>query len=124
MLFFSFKTISGNKGLDSATKFKKTILRYCLLSWTMMFTHVNLKMKDKYGMTEDAIIEKGLATTEEIKKLKGKATLNVGRSNFISFEKDLLSQSKLTWLDHWFVPLNWCCHMIKDELSKGGHIPR
>ena len=89
-----------------------------------MFTHVNLKMKDKYGMTEDAIIEKGLATTAEIKKLKGKADLNVGRSNFTSFEEDLLSQSKSTWLDHWFVPLNWCCHMIKDELNKGGHIPR
>merc|ERR1712141_206159 len=69
--------IPGHKGLDSATRFKKTILRYCLLSWTMMFTHVNLKMKDKYGMTEDAIIEKGLATTAEIKKLKGKADLNV-----------------------------------------------
>ena len=54
--------------------FKKKILRYCLLSWTMLFTQINKKgennMNILYG-NKEAIIEKDLATEAEVLKLQG-----------------------------------------------------
>ena len=105
--------ISGAKGDNSANKLKKTILRYSLLSWTMMFIQVNSNIKSKFG-TEDGIVEKGLATAEEIKLLKSHGSGNTGD----------LGQPNVAWLDLWWIPLNWCCQMIRDEMKKDGHMPR
>ena len=59
----------GSKGHESAVTLKKKILRYCLLSWTMVMTQVNKVMFQEYG-NDFSAVTKGLCTTEEINKLK------------------------------------------------------
>ena len=74
-------------------------------------TQVSSSMKNKYGNI-NAILEKGLATNEEILKLNPEAG-----------DQSISSE---VWLSYWWIPLNWCCQMIRDEEHKKeeGHLPR
>ena len=73
-------------------------------------TQVSSSMKTEYGNTK-TILEKGLATKEEILKLNPQAG-----------DQSISSE---VWLSYWWIPLNWCCQMIRDEEhKKEGHLPR
>ena len=47
------------------TEWKRTVARYCLLSWTMCFNTISQPLASKLG-TGDQLIEKGLLTKEEL----------------------------------------------------------
>ena len=96
--------LTGSKGKESADQFKSKIVRYSLLSWTMLMCQVGDQFQKLYG-TQDAIIKKGLATEKEMEILNKNDNTSMG------------------WLDKWWVPLNWCCRMIRNEIHKdGGHL--
>ena len=96
--------LTGSKGKESADQFKSKIVRYSLLSWTMLMCQVGKQFQKLYG-TQEAIIRKGLATEKEMEKLNKNDNTSMG------------------WLDKWWVPLNWCCRMIRIEIHKeGGHL--
>ena len=63
-------------------------------------TNLNKPMNKKFK-EEDEIIEKGLATKEEIHRLKKNSN-----------NKD--------WLAKWWIPINWCCDMVREHCSKEG----
>ena len=50
------------------TEWKRTMARYCLLSWTMCFNTISQPLASKLG-TGDQLIEKGLLTKEELAAL-------------------------------------------------------
>ena len=54
---------------EEALRFKKTIVRYALLSWTMCLSQVSSPLRNDF-LTDDKFIEKGLLTTEEASALK------------------------------------------------------
>jgi hypothetical protein len=97
---------SGAKGEHSALEFKKRILRHCLLSYTLMMITISPSMRKMYG-NGDRIVEKGIATWEGA----------IGR-----LRKD--QGSKLGWMDKWWLPINWCCHLIRDESGSDCHVPK
>ena len=53
---------------SEADSFKKEILRYLLLSWTMLMTRINKSIKSDF-FDGQKLVEKGLATNEEMKIL-------------------------------------------------------
>ena len=55
----------------------------------MVMTHINKAFFEKYG-NDYTVINKRLATAEEIEKLK---------KNF--------ENSSIAWLDKWWIPINW-----------------
>ena len=62
--------ISANgRTRSEADSFKKRILRYLLLSWTMLMTHINKSIKSDVFDGEE-LVKKGLATKEEMQILK------------------------------------------------------
>ena len=78
----------------------------------MLMTQVSSSMKTEYGNTK-TILEKGLATKEELLKLNPEV------------EHDLSISTDENWLSFWWIPLNWCCQMIRDEEHiKEGNLPR
>ena len=75
-------------------------------------TQVSSSMKTEYGNTK-TILEKGLATKEELLKLNPEV------------EHDPSISTDENWLAFWWIPLNWCCQMIRDEEHiKEGNLPR
>ena len=75
-------------------------------------TQVSSSMKTEYGNTK-TILEKGLATKEELLKLNPEV------------EHDPSISTDDNWLSFWWIPLNWCCQMIRDEEHiKEGNLPR
>ena len=50
------------------TEWKRTMARYCLLSWTMCFNTISQPLASKLG-TGDQLVEKGLITKEELTAL-------------------------------------------------------
>ena len=74
-------------------------------------TQVSSSMKTEYGNIK-TILEKGLATNEELLKLNPEI-------------HDLSTSGDENWLAYWWIPLNWCCQMIRDEEhNKEGNLPR
>ena len=62
--------ITANERTRSeADSFKKGILRYLLLSWTMLMTRINKSIKSDVFDGEE-LVKKGLATKEEMQILK------------------------------------------------------
>lgn len=90
----------GEKGSMSAMILKKTLLRYCMLSWTILMGKISPIIKEKYTNT-DALIVKGLVTTSEIKKL-------------YKNDDDLV----------WWIPFEWSMLLINKEMNEKGHLPR
>ena len=90
----------GEKGSMSAMILKKTLLRYCMLSWTILMGKISPIIKEKYTNT-DALIVKGLVTTSEIKKL-------------YKNDDDLV----------WWIPFEWSMLLINKEMNEKGHVPR
>ena len=29
-----------------------------------------------------------------------------------------------TWMEKWWIPINWACHHVKKEQMPGGHLPK
>merc|ERR1712110_62967 len=89
-------------GDDEALHFKKKIIRYVHLSWTLVMTQRNKKLFNLYS--EDvSLINKDLLTHEE-----GQC-LELGRQ-----ESGATSYQSL-----WYVPLNWASIMIKKAKNDG-----
>ena len=59
------------------------------------------KPLSKQFKEEYEIIEKGLATKEEISRLK-------------------THSNHKEWLAKWWIPINWCCDMVRVQCSKEG----
>jgi hypothetical protein len=79
------------------TEWKRTMARYCLLSWTMCFNTISQPLASKLG-TGDQLIEKGLLTKEELTALVGPNTEN----------EDLASLSS----DLWWIPIAWALNLV------------
>ena len=81
--------------------FKKTILRYCLLSWSMTFTRFsNL---EKMLKTKDDYIKKKLLTETEY--------LILSSSSNGGGDSD-------AWLDQWWIPLTWATNMVNKHFNE------
>ena len=100
--------LPGEKGPYSAMKLKKKLLRYCLLSWTLLMSKISPILKAKYANDADPneLLAKGLITPQEVKIL----TRN--------------DNTSMAWLDKWWIPMNWCMLLINKELHESGHLPR
>ena len=87
----------------TVTQFKQTILRYCLLSWTMCLCFVSRPLNRKFKKPKD-FNDQRLLTSEEYDKLK---TPN---------------DSDDCWKMKWTVPLLWVNAMLNEAetLTKGG----
>jgi len=79
------------------TEWKRTMARYCLLSWTMCFNTISQPLASKLG-TGDQLVEKGLITKEELTALVGPNTEN----------EDLASLSS----DLWWIPIAWALNLV------------
>ena len=93
----------------SAMKLKKTLLRYCMLSWTLMMGKISPSIKGKYtndASNTAALISKGLVTPSEIEKLSKK------------------DGTSMVWLDKWWIPMTWSMLLINKEMNEKGHLPR
>ena len=100
--------VAGEKGSISAIRFKKTILRYCMITWTLMMAKISPVIADNYieNNRPDKLIEMGLITPEEVEKLS---------------EKDGTS---MIWSDKWWMPMTWNMLIINNEMKENGHLPR
>ena len=98
----------GQKGKDSAMKLKKTVMRYCLLSWTLLMSKISPILKAQYAINvdPDELLNKGLITPQEVDILTRK------------------DETSMAWLDKWWMPMNWCMLLINKELHESGHLPR
>ena len=93
-----------NGGMESIKKFRTTILRYCLLSWSMVFQKLsNLGTKLK---TKDDYIKKGLLTSSEYTLLSNN------------------SHSDIHWVHQWRVPLLWATFMINKGFNDTQIVPK
>jgi hypothetical protein len=83
-----------------ALELKKKILRLVLLSYTLMFVSICPSMRKLYGSGEK-IVQNGLENwNDAINRLKSE------------------QGSKLGWMYKWWVPINWCCHLVEQEFSR------
>ena len=98
----------GEKGSTSAIQLRKSLLRYCLLSWTLLMSTISPIMKKKYADSAEPneLLAKGLITQNEIQKLMRNET------------------GSMPWWDKWWLPMNWCMLLINKELHEKGHLPR
>ena len=98
----------GEKGSTSAIQLRKSLLRYCLLSWTLLMSTISPIMKKKYADSAEPneLLSKGLITQNEIQKLMRNET------------------GSMAWWDKWWLPMNWCMLLINKELHEKGHLPR
>jgi len=79
-------------------EWKKTVSRYCLLSWTMCFNTISNPLAAKLG-TGDQLIEKGLITEEELTALVGNSCDN----------EELAALSS----DLWWIPITWALNLVR-----------
>ena len=93
-----------NGDMKSITFFRKTILRYCILSWTMAFRKFSNLRKKLYS--KDDFIEKGLLTPNEFSILS-----NHGKD-------------ELWWCDRWWVPLTWASNMVNKAFNQSQIVPK
>ena len=59
----------GSTSPEAGLHFKKTIIRYALLSWTMCLSRVSSPLRDVF-LTDEDYIRKGLLTRREAYELK------------------------------------------------------
>ena len=86
---------SDASGYQGALAYKRTILKHCLLSYTLLLGELNGDIFDNETLAQ-SLENKGLARQDvEIASLK------------------MISSKK--WMKHWWVPLNWCCTMVEQE---------
>ena len=95
-----------NPGGDakSILLFRKTILRYCILSWAMAFRRFSNLRKRLYS--KDDFIEKGLLTPKEFSLLS-----NNGKD-------------EIWWGDRWWVPLTWATNMVNKAFNQSQIVPK
>ena len=102
------QTLHGLVGVDSddrsneeivklQQKFKETIVRYCLLSWTMCLSGFSLPLKMKF-LTEREYLNSGLLKYEEYLRLNAAATDGTIDG----------------WTDKWAIPLNWAAFKLNE----------
>ena len=58
-----------NYDIFNAVKFKKRLVRYCLLSWTMCLSPISQPFQNKLNTSQD-YIKKGLINQAELEALK------------------------------------------------------
>ena len=92
-------------GSSHALEFKKTLLRFSLLTFALRMSAVSKPFYKSFD-SEDKFIQKGLASHAEMKLLR----------------PDL--GSKLGRYDKWWVPINWCCHEVHKASGPGMLIPK
>ena len=93
-----------NGGKESVKMFRTTILRYCLLSWSMVFqkfSNLGIKLK-----TKDDYIQKGLLTPQE----------------YFLLSSD--SINGIHWIDQWRDPLIWATNMINKAFNDTQIVPK
>jgi len=83
---------------EAALKFKKTIIRYALLSWTMCLSQISSPLRHKF-LTDEKYIEKGLLTKEEAIALKIDPN-----------DPDCTSQ--------WWIPISWAIAMVNKTFNE------
>ena len=91
-------------GVQSVTLFRKTILRYCLLSWAMAFRKFSNLRKQLYS--HDDFIRKGLLTSKEYSILSRNG------------------KEDIWWIDRWWVPLTWATNMVNKAFNKTQIVPK
>merc|ERR1712223_2338153 len=79
-------------------EWKKTVSRYCLLSWTMCFNTISNPLAAKLG-TGHQLIEKGLITNEELTALVGN---NCDNEELAALSSDL-----------WWIPITWALNLVR-----------
>merc|ERR1712130_64821 len=79
------------------TEWKRTLARYCLLSWTTCYNTISQPLASKLG-TGDQLIEKGLLTKEELAALMGP---NAENDDLASLSSDL-----------WWIPIAWALNLV------------
>jgi hypothetical protein len=89
----------GEKGIQ----LKKTILRYCLLSWTLLMHKISPIMKKEYPYLSEQLFDKGLITKVEVEKL---------------------TKKHQTSDELWWIPINWCMQLVNTELNENGLLPK
>jgi len=97
----------GPASAEAALYFKKTVIRYVLLSWTMCLSRISSPLRSKFFSAQD-FIEKNLLTRSEADALK-------------------LDSDNCT--AKWWVPLSWAVSMVNDAFNnkvkgKDGLIPK
>ena len=93
-----------NGGEQSITLFRKTILRYCLLSWAMAFRKFSNIRSQLYN--ENDFIRKGLLTTKEYNALSSNG------------------KEGIWWIDRWCVPLTWAIYLVNNASNKTKIVPK
>ena len=97
-----------NKNEDGDVKsmeiFRRTILRYCILSWAMAFRRFsNLRKK---LCNSDDFISKGLLTSDEFSLLSNNGN------------------DEIWWADRWWVPLVWATNMVNKASNQSKIVPK
>ena len=101
---FVWPNEKGDGDAKSITMFRKTILRYCILSWAMAFRRFsNLR---KRLCSKDDFIMKGLLTPDEFSLLSNNA------------------MDEIWWADRWWVPLTWATNMVNKAFNQSQIVPK
>ena len=96
------KTTTDRK--TSVMVFRKTILRYCLLSWAMTFHRFS--NIDKHLKNEADFISKKLLTYKEYAILSSGSSVKEG------------------WIYQWWIPLTWAINMINKSFNETLIVPK
>lgn len=88
----------------SITKFKQTIVRYCLLSWAMCLSNISPQLRERFQNPED-FNKYRLMTFDEYRKLK-------------TTHEDSIDG----WRMKWTMPLLWANTMLNELESKASKI--
>ena len=89
----------------SPNDFRKTIIRYFLLSWTMCFSRICVRMNDVFE-NEGALLRKKLLYKREFDELSFGADNNLSKN----------------WREKWSSPLSWIAKMVNDPMLKDKEI--
>ncbi len=95
-----FQCLSGPEALE----LKKTILRHCLLSMTMVYIIVSPPFRESLYLPED-LIQKGLSDSSATSRwLIGKNGRKLTKNNAVKHYRE-----------RWWQPLLWCSHIIQEN---------
>jgi len=95
--FVQLEFEENEKEKACAAELRKTIVRYCLLSWTMCMTTVSKPLKAKFK-TDDDFLRKRLLDARELEALKD------NKPNL--------------WMDQWWIPITWAISLVNANHSK------
>ena len=93
-----------NGGEKSVTEFRKTVLRYCILSWAMAFRKFSNLRNNLYS--QDDFIKKGLLTSNEYTILSRNG------------------EEEIWWFDQWWLPLTWATNMVNKAFNQTQIVPK